>query len=125
MSNLIVTNINGEADADRAVGRSRAFCNFTSTTNTIRQSFSVSSMTDEGTGRYYVSVASPFVDSGYVATCACNTNTSANHDNNVTWARAFPYTTNKVRYTSAETHQNNFSDTAAQTAQVTVFGDLA
>lgn len=59
---------NSMPTADLNQGRARAWCNFNGTgTIAARDSFNVSSLTDNGTGNYYVNVTTAFTNSNFSA----------------------------------------------------------
>ena len=59
-----------------AQGRAKQWLNLNGTSFGIRDSFGISSVTDEGTGRYKVNFATAYANTNYSWTGACSTATS-------------------------------------------------
>ena len=89
----------------------------------IVDSFNVSSNVDEATGQFQSNLTNSMSDNNYVTTVSCGINLDRTHSNNLTWGRSHPQTSGIVRFTSAETHNNAFSDAAASLAQYIAIGD--
>lgn len=73
MSTLKVATIqdtsgnNSSTPAEVAEGRAKAWINYNGSTNAIRDSFNVSSITDEGTGSHQINFTNAFADANYAA----------------------------------------------------------
>lgn len=124
MSTLKVTNIQATGEtASRAVsGVAAVWCNFNGTgTIASRDSFNLSSLTDNGTGHYRVNISSNFANSNYASPSSGADSTSGNvrialpHDGDDVTASYYDIITDS---TSSAASDADYVHTAS-------FGDLA
>ena len=84
MSTLNVSNITDGTDTVGTSyvlnGSAKSWCNWNGTgTVAIRDSFNVSSLTDQGTGGYHVNFSSNMDNSTYIKTGYCNAHSATNN----------------------------------------------
>jgi len=118
MSNLTVTNVNGQVDLE---GRTKAWCNFNGTGSiSTRDSFNISSLVDITTGEYSVNFTDSFSAADYSVSGAAGSRTTASGFTLEAPSRQAP-TTGDIRV-SCITHTGTITD--SDTVSLAIFGDL-
>ena len=126
MSTITVTNIKATGEtASRAVsGVAGSFVNYdhsTAPSNTVRDSFNTSSLTDIATGETLVTFGSAFANIGYTY-AGCGGNGAAGSGHSFNGPRDVDPTTSNIRMSSVN-HAGTDSERKFQT--YTFFGDMA
>ena len=101
-----------------------AWVNFDGTTNTggfctIRASYNVASVTDNGTGNYTINFTSDIADANYAVTCSCDTFTAGNAPTLLQPLKGGTYTASAVQVIATYTFDTNYKDVTV--ANVVVF----
>ena len=126
MSTLRVNNLtdtSGTAANLGIPGAAKAWVNFNGTgTVSIRASYNVSSITDNGTGQYTINFTNAFSDTNYAECFAMSGDTNGgNLIRSYLGANEINKTTTSIEIQSLKAQDNNVADCAAITASF--FGD--
>ena len=120
MSTLRVNNLtdtSGTAANLGIPGAAKAWVNFDGTgTVSIRSSYNVSSITDEGTGRYTINFTNAFTDTNYAECFAFSGDSNGgNLIRSYLGASEINKTTSSIQIQSLKAQDNNIADCAAIT----------
>tara|TARA_R100000278_G_scaffold102227_1_gene78714 strand:+ start:81 stop:470 length:390 start_codon:yes stop_codon:yes gene_type:complete len=128
MSTLKVNTIQDSSGSNASTteqinqGRAKAWCNFNGTgTPAIRDSFNISSLTDNATGDFTLNFSNAFSNTNYclAGTSGPNSEYIGNHLNS--GGTTENYTTSSCRFTIKHVYNNNLSD--AEFNEVMILGD--